>query len=454
MFVGREKELAFLREVFNKGGYTGVFLSGRKRVGKTSLLKEAEKTFDGKIFHFEFLKSVSSLLNIEAMVQVLSIVLPDLKIDDKPTFKKILDSLFQYSIKNKLLIVLDEYQNYRIGDFDADDVLLKEIEAYKKSANLTLIISSSDFKKINEALSESTKLNQDFKYRLSLDSFDYYDFAKLLPSSLSLEDKIKYYSVFGGTPYYVNLLDFNLSFEENIKQKILIPSSPFETEMIQDLGERIMRVDTALFLLSCIGRGEWRYSTLKEVFGDCFYYSKMNNSLYVLLELKIVDKKAPLNADSYKDTYYEVKDNFLDFYSSLVFPNEGKRQVMTTDEFFDSVIKPALYKQFLPKKLNQITREFLQRKKGEENKVGLSFVGAKKQKFSNQFVVTTQNKESTIFFKINCTNNKVGLNILDDLKVKLNDKAGKNKYGIFSLGGFKAKAKSVEEYELKDFFAF
>ena len=68
--------------------------------------------------------------------------------------------------------------------------------------------------------------------------------------------------------------------------------------------------------------------------------------------------------------------------------------------------------------------------------------------------MATKNKDQTTFFKINGENKKVGLNILDDLKIKLKDKTGKNKYGIISLGGFKTKAKSVEEYDLKDLFNF
>lgn len=452
-FVGREKELDYFQKIDDKNGFNGIFLSGRKRSGKTAFLKEVSKRFNGKVFHFQFLKSVSWQLNIQAMIQVLNEQLPELAIKEKTTFKTILDSLFEYSIKNRMLVILDDFQNYLFGDFNANEVLQKKIEEYKHKAKLTLIISSSNSKKIHEMLIANPKLQKDITHKCALSALEYYDFSKLLPDHLSLKEKLKYYSVFGGTPYYARLLDFNLSFEENIKQKILSPFSFFETEINDSLGERIMRVDTALFLMSLIGRGEWQYSKLKEIFGETFHYSKMNNALYVLLELKMVEKNAPLNAETSKETYYEVKDNLLDFYSSLVFPNEGKRQAMSTDDFFDLVIKPSLYKDYLPRKMKMIAREFLKRKKaGAET--GLCYFSGKEQASKELFVVSTKETDNFTLFKINHSDEKIDASFLEDYKEMFSKEKRKFRFGIVSLGEILRKDEYENQFDLKDLFSF
>lgn len=452
-FVGREKELDYFQQISLKNGFNGIFLFGRKRSGKTTFLKEVSKRYEGKVFHFQFLKSVSWQLNIQAMVQVLNEQLPELAIKDKTTFKTVLDVLFEYSIKNRLLVILDDFQNYLFGDFNADEVLQKKIEEYKHKVHMTLVISSSNSKKIHEMLIANPKLHKDITHKCALLALDYYDFSKLLPNYLSLEEKLKYYSVFGGTPYYVRLLDFNLSFEENIKQKILSPFSFFETEINDSLGERIMRVDTALFLMSLIGRGEWQYSKLKEIFGETFHYSKMNNALYVLLELKMVEKAAPLNAETSKETYYEVKDNLLDFYSSLIFPNEGKRQAMSTDDFFDLVIKPSLYEDYLPRKMKMIAREFLKRKK-EGVETGLCYFSGKEQASKDLFVVSTKETDNFTLFKINHSDQKIDASFLEDYKEMFSKEKRKFRFGIVSLGEILRKDEYENQFDLKDLFSF
>ncbi|WP_252897833.1 hypothetical protein [Amylolactobacillus amylophilus] len=51
---------------------------------------------------------------------------------------------------------------------------------------------------------------------MKIGPLDYYDAALFYPD-VSAVDKIKYYACVGGTPYYLSLIDPNLSFDDNIK---------------------------------------------------------------------------------------------------------------------------------------------------------------------------------------------------------------------------------------------
>ena len=53
MFIGRKKELTELKEKINNNRFEAILLYGRRRIGKTELIKEAAKSFDGIYIYYE-----------------------------------------------------------------------------------------------------------------------------------------------------------------------------------------------------------------------------------------------------------------------------------------------------------------------------------------------------------------------------------------------------------------
>ena len=50
MFVGRENELKIINRVFSSNRQESVLIYGRRRIGKTELIKKAIEDFEGSIF--------------------------------------------------------------------------------------------------------------------------------------------------------------------------------------------------------------------------------------------------------------------------------------------------------------------------------------------------------------------------------------------------------------------
>ena len=108
MFVNREKHLKTLNDEFNKIGFTFTILYGRRRVGKTRLIKEYIK--DKKAFYF-----LSSLENINITINRMKDELANFYNDDLLKQIQINDikTLFLYvanKIDEKIVIVIDEFQ--------------------------------------------------------------------------------------------------------------------------------------------------------------------------------------------------------------------------------------------------------------------------------------------------------------------------------------------------------
>ena len=53
MFIGREKELKELTDALRRGsGKTAILIYGKRRVGKTTLIREAVKSFEGTVINY------------------------------------------------------------------------------------------------------------------------------------------------------------------------------------------------------------------------------------------------------------------------------------------------------------------------------------------------------------------------------------------------------------------
>ena len=74
-FVNREKELEFLNKKYREGGFEFIIISGRRRIGKSRLLKEFVKDKDGEnIFLLcEFRKWEHNLSKFNNKPNILSI---------------------------------------------------------------------------------------------------------------------------------------------------------------------------------------------------------------------------------------------------------------------------------------------------------------------------------------------------------------------------------------------
>lgn len=60
MFIGREKELEELVEKINNDRFESILIYGRRRIGKTELIKEATKSANSKVIYY---KCKRALLN-------------------------------------------------------------------------------------------------------------------------------------------------------------------------------------------------------------------------------------------------------------------------------------------------------------------------------------------------------------------------------------------------------
>lgn len=298
MFLYRKKEIELLNNKKN------TIIYGKRRVGKTTLIKEFLNQTDRTKFYYECFKS-SLADNLE---YIISDLIKQNILKFNISFKNLYD-LFIYinSIYNDIIIIIDEYPYLKELESNTkiDSILQKIVDECK---NIQFVISGSQISMMNEILTEGNPLYARFDNIIKLNEFNYIE-SSTYYSNLSIYDKIAFYSIFGGSPYVNEVIDSNLSLKDNIKKLYLNENSRVyiyaDNLLLSDASSKM----NAKEILSFIGNKKIKYKELEDKF-DKDKTGKISKQIKSLLNLNLIKKVYPINKNNdNKKSYYEINDN-------------------------------------------------------------------------------------------------------------------------------------------------
>src|SRR3989338_7092036 len=297
-FIGRDKELDLISNLKNS---FFLVVRGRRRIGKTMLLRKALK--DG-IYIFIWPDK-----SIEWISQEIS------KEYNIPEFKNFKDILIYLIEKNKTIII-DEFQNFQNIDKSIYGEIQKIIDDCKSSQkDFKIAVAGSSYSLMNKVFNNvASPLYGRKTQEIELSHLSIESLTKEI--GFSFEDSIKLWSVFEGVPYYYELIDNKISAEENIKNLLLNRDS-----QLKDEGKAILSIEfgkdskTYNTILSAISEGKTKLNEISSLFSD-----KKNEVIKYLeilrKEFRLVKKMTPVteNPDKSREGRYEIIDNFLSFW--------------------------------------------------------------------------------------------------------------------------------------------
>ena len=439
-FIGRSEELKRLKEAYSSNDYEGILMYGRRRIGKSELIKQSLKGADCPFIYFECTK-VSETSNTEAFSELIGetfgIPTPAFK-----TFGAALDYLFRYSEKEKLIVVIDEYPYLREKVVECDSVFQKTIDSYAMSSKMKLILCGSYVEIMEKLMNEDNPLHKRIGLNINLKQMDYFESACFYPN-FSNEDKVKIYSVFGGIPYYNRYVDDSKTVKENIIALIASQGARFEKDPEITLETEISKMANANEVFLSIARGNAKFS-------DILNSSKVSSSpslvdtLKKLINMDVVKKEFPINDEAEKKSYYVICDRLSKFYYKYIFPKASYFSVMPAEAFYDEFISENFETHFVPKEFEEISKQYLIRKNKAGlitpvlYKVGKYYYDDAKNKRNGEFDVVTLDKYGYTFYEVKFTKSPIDDAVVNEEKTQLS-KAGisYNRLGFISKSGFK-----------------
>lgn len=400
-FVGRTAELGVLNEAYRSDGYEGIVVYGRRRIGKSELIKESFKTIDAGHLYFECVDASE-----ETNARFLSEKIAETFHIPVPSFRSIRECLlyfFDRSLSQKMILVLDEYPFLRKNNPSMDSILQTVVDEYKTRCQLKFILCGSYVAVMEELLTSKNPLYGRFSIKINVRQMDYLDAAKFYPH-LSDEDKVAIYSVFGGIPYYNQFVDDTLSVKENIIRLVASERSRLLTEARDFVAMEINKMSNANETFIAIAEGYRKFS-------DILSHSRVSASptladvLKKLEGMDAISKSSPINDKSQKKTIYEISDRLTHFYYRYLFRRLSFFHTMKSDDFYEEFIREDFLTHYVPKEFERIGAQYLIRKNKEGRirpplyKVGKYYYDDPKSKTNGEFDLVTLSKDGYDFYE-------------------------------------------------------
>lgn len=439
-FIGRDREKEKVEKALHMEGFQAVMIYGRRRIGKSALVKEVLKNTEVSCVCYEC-REMSEESNVRSFLSVVSeqLELPE------PGYSSIEDALqylFKLSEERPSIIAIDEYPYLQKAVKGMDSILQVMIDSYKDSSKMKLIILGSYVDVMKSLIEEDNPLYGRLNTVIELKPMDYYDSSKFYPD-FSSEDKVRAYSVFGGIPYYNEQIDDRKSFHENLMDLIVAPGSVLEDEVLNYIGSEIAKITNANEAFEALSHGHYRYS-------DILANSHISSSpaladvLQKLMDMDLVAKEAPINDENNRrKTGYVICDPLSLFFYRYIFRYSSQRNIMDPEVFYDRYIREDFEDAYVPKQFEGICRAYLIRQnrtgKLEEpfEKIGKYYYDLPAEHKNGEFDVVTRDPKGCIFYEAKFRTTKVTKKMMEE-EIQQVKNTGLNcyRYGFISRSGF------------------
>ena len=245
MFVDREKELDTLNREYGKPGSAFSVIYGRRRVGKTALIKAF---IEEKKRLYYYATEVNIAMQLKSFADDMSALLgfSGLRFE---SFEDALIFLAQHIGSEKLVLVIDEYQHLTKIDKSFSSMLQKVWDLYLKETPIHLILCGSTISMMHsEVLNYTAPLYGRATSIIHLKPLPVNHIYDFVPH-VDKETMMKIYASFGTIPKYLELYNPKQSFEENVKELILNKNAFLYNEGYFLLKQEINEVTTYFSIL-------------------------------------------------------------------------------------------------------------------------------------------------------------------------------------------------------------
>lgn len=321
-FVDRERELEFLESIYRESGFNLVVLYGRRRVGKTELIRK----------FIEKKRGCYVLLTNESVRENLGYVKEGLaKALGKDHYRILeVDSFYQLFRavefdEDRIIIALDEFPYLLELNRGLLSTFQKIVDEILSRTNVMLILCGSSMSMMeNEVLGYRSPL---YGRRVRAWKVQPFTFDTVYSIIGDIEEAAKVFFTFGNIPYYLSLYDQRTSLEKNIRETILTKGAPLYDEPLILLRQEFRQARTYQVILKYISLGYRSLGKLCSATG--MDRSNLSKYLSTLIEMGIVEHVLPFGRR--RGGIYEISDPFVDFWFRYVAPHRSALEIGDVD---------------------------------------------------------------------------------------------------------------------------
>lgn len=338
-FINREEELAYLNKEYDKHTSSLVVIYGRRRTGKTALISKFGS--DKNMLYF-FATEESENENRNTFKNLVADfigndLLKKANIEDWDTIFK---ELIKYQPNEKKLLVFDEFQYLGKANQSFPSIFQKIWDLRLKDKNIMVILCGSLVSLMeDQTLSYNSPLygRRTGQIKLGQIKFkNYHEFYK----DKDRKELIKYYSVTGGVPKYIELFEDSYDIFSAVDKNILTKQSFLYEEPIFLLQNEVSEIGSYFSVIKAIAAGNHKLSKIADALG--VKQTNLSKYLKTLIDLDILERQVPItenNPEKSKKGLYRIKDNFIEFWFKFIYPYKSLIEMGNTEIVLNRIRK-------------------------------------------------------------------------------------------------------------------
>ena len=339
-FFGRQQEMAQLSELATEAGAQFLILYGRRRVGKTTLLRQwVEQSGLSSIYWVA--SRLSPTLQLRSFSQILyNAAHPDAPCDDEfayHSWEMALRQAAEMAANRRLVLILDEFPYVAEAETGLASVIQNVWDHHFQNSQIFLVLAGSHVGMMMRLLHYQAPLYGRFTGHLHLKPLPFSSVADFLPR-YSPAQRVACYAILGGIPAYLERFDDKVNLANNVKRRILSTTGIFRVDPLFLLQDQVREPRNFLSLLYTIGAGHHTVAEIVRLSG----LPKQHVSTYLsrLADLHMVERRIPVTVPPKSRSRrgrWHLLDPYLRFYFRFIEPNSRALELGLMDTVWSDI---------------------------------------------------------------------------------------------------------------------
>ena len=336
-FFDRENEIRILRDIREKSRRNAQFVvvTGRRRVGKTQLIKRA---MEDKPYIYLYVARKAEKDLCKGFQDEIGRVLGLPIVGTAERFEDIFRVIAEESLRRPITLVIDEFQEFFRVNASVFSAMADIWDDVQKSSRLNLIVCGSVNRLMKRIFKDQSEplYGRDTAF-LHVDPFRISVLKEILSChspNYQNDDLLALWTMTGGVARYVEqLMDDGAVTRDKMLDSIFRRDSPYLDEglavLVQEFGKEY---GTYFSIMAAIASGRTEYSQIKNEVGVDVgaFLSRLEN------DYGLIRRKVPIfDSEKTKRSVYEIGDCFFRYWFRFVWKNMYLRELQRFDVMRD-----------------------------------------------------------------------------------------------------------------------
>ncbi len=344
-FIDREPELKALKELYTQDRAHLVLIYGRRRIGKTELVKQFIR---GKRSFYFLARKEPMELELDRLLRSFN-----RKFNVFIEARNLEEFFEEVRTFGKLIFVIDEFP-YWVEESKSIPSTFQYIwDEILTDSKIMLILMGSSISTMESLMSYKNPLYGRRTAQIRLSTLGFFHLREAFPR-YSWEELVKVYGVIDGIPAYLQHFDDSMSVEDNIERNFYSRVSILYEDAERLLKDELREPVTYLNILRAINEGKTK---LTEIANETkVAVTNLPKYLKTLETLDLVYKEFPVTMRQRRRFgIYRVKDFYYRFWLRFVYPYRDDIEIgaISFEDFRED------FNGYLGEVFERVAREFL-----------------------------------------------------------------------------------------------